>query len=77
MPSLNSFTFTRALGLLCDYIGPNMPMKGISTISIFSEAPLIRSQKGSYSKDDHVNDLGQGRLGSISRRLEEYSNCRS
>lgn len=77
MVSLDSFIPMRALGLQCDYIDLNMPMKGISSIFTFSEAPLIRSQKGSHSKDDHVNDAGQGRLGSISRRLEKYSNSRS
>ena len=77
MASLNGFNFMRALGLLCDYTGLNMPMKGISIISTISEAPLIRSQKGSYPKDDNVDDPGQGRLGSISRCPEKYSNGRS
>ena len=77
MASLNSVIPMRTLDLLCDSIGPNMPMKGNSSISTFSEAPLIRFQKGSYSKDNHVDDLGQGRLGSIPGRLEKYSNGRS
>lgn len=77
MASLNGVNIMRALGLRCDYTGLNMPMKGISTTSTLSEAPLIRSQKGSYPKDHHVDDPGQGRLGSISRCLKKYSNGRS
>lgn len=51
-----------------------MPTKGTSNAVACDGVSLISPQERSHPKDYHVDDTGQGCLGIISRRAQEYSN---
>ena len=59
MVSLNSIISMIALGLLCDHIGPNMPMKGISITLLSARLRLSAPRKEAIQKTIMSMTLGK------------------